>query len=235
MLKLTDIHKRYGKKKVLLGVDLDISEPGIYAILGPNGSGKTTMLKSILGMVIPNKGIIKFDSVNTKNNTEYRRDIDYVPQIARFPQNVSVTEIFALIERIRGVVPKRKVELIELFKIEPYLETRIGALSGGNLQKLNLILAMMFDSKMIVLDEPTSGLDPIALIALKDLLRADFKRGKTILLTTHIMHLVEELATDITFILDGKIYYKGSMEELKQRHGNVDMEHVMAEILTDHV
>lgn len=235
MLNLTDIYKNYGRKKVLQGIHLEIANAGIYAILGPNGSGKTTILKSILGMVIPQKGQIEFDGLNIKNNTSYRKSIDYVPQIAHFPQNVRVSEIFELIERIRGLKPVRKEELISLFKLTPYLNQRIGSLSGGNLQKLNLTLALMFDSKMIILDEPTSGLDPIALIALKDLLRDEFKRGKTILLTTHIMNLVEELATDITFILDGKIYYKGPMEALKLQHGNTDMEHVMAEILKDHV
>ncbi len=234
MLQLIDLQKKYGKKPVLLGINVTISEPGIYAILGPNGSGKTTILKSILGMVVPDRGRVEFDGINTRNSTDYRTRIDYVPQIANFPQNIRVGEMLLLIAKIRGAQPKRKTELIELFRISSYLDQRIGALSGGNLQKLNLTLALMFDSQTIILDEPTSGLDPIALIALKDLLREEVKRGKTVILTTHIMNLVEELATDITFILDGKIYYKGPMDELKHQHGDTDMEHVMANILMDH-
>lgn len=235
MLKIHNIYKKYGRKQVLNGIDLEIDQPGIYAILGPNGSGKTTILKSLLGMVIPQKGNIFFDGEKINNNTNYRRKIDYVPQIANFPQNIRVNEMFDLVVKIRGVEAVRKQELIALFRLQPYLDQRIGALSGGNLQKLNLTLSLMFNSPVVVLDEPTSGLDPIALLALKDLLKRELEAGKIILLTTHIMHLVEELATDITFILDGKIYYKGSKAELVRRHGDTDMEHVMANILEQNV
>jgi Cu-processing system ATP-binding protein len=234
MLQVTDLHKKYGRKHVLLGIDLTISEPGIYAILGPNGSGKTTILKSVLGMVIPDRGKVEFNGINTKKDNEYRKNIDYVPQIAHFPQNIRVYEMLTLIAKIRGTQPVRKRELIDMFRLTSNLDQRIGALSGGNLQKLNLTMSLMFDSDTIILDEPTSGLDPIALIALKELLRKEVLRGKTIILTTHIMNLVEELATDITFILDGKIYYKGPMDELKHQHGDTDMEHVMANIMIKH-
>lgn len=235
MIIIKDLKKSYGKKQVLLGVDIQIDKAGIYAVLGPNGSGKTTIMKCVLGMVIPNSGLIEIDGKTIKKNIQYRKGIDYVPQIANFPNNIKVDEMFDLIERIRGEEPKRREELIHLFKLESHLKSRIGALSGGTLQKLNLSIALMFDSPLLILDEPTSGLDPIALIALKKLLIEERAKGKIILLTTHIMNLVEELADEVTFLLEGKIYFSGPIQELRHQHGDRNMENVMAEILQDHV
>lgn len=234
MLELTDLHKSYGKKSVLRGIDLFIDKPGIHAVLGPNGSGKTTIMKSILGMVLPNKGNINFDGTDISKDISYRSRIDYVPQIAHFPQNIQVNEMYDLIEKIRTKKGVRKDSLIELFLLEKHLDKRIGALSGGTLQKLNLSLALMFDSPVLILDEPTTGLDPIALIALKDFLIQEKENGKIILLTTHIMNFVEEMADNVTFLLDGKIYYNGSIDALKSQYGDQDMEHVIAQILKDH-
>jgi Cu-processing system ATP-binding protein len=235
MLVIEGLEKRYGRKEILRGIDLSIHEPGIHAVLGPNGSGKTTIMKSVLGMVIPNKGKILFNGVNIKNNIEYRKNIDYVPQIAHYPQNIILQEMYRLIEDIRGMKPRRKDELIALFKLEAHLDKRIGALSGGTLQKLNLSLAMMFDSPFLILDEPTTGLDPVAMIALKSMLLEEVKRGKIILLTTHMIDFVETMANRITFLLDGQIYYNGTLSELKHQYGDQNMEQVIAQILTDHV
>ena len=98
MVSIQNLHKKFGKNEVLSGVDLSIKEGGIFAVLGPNGSGKTTLIKSILGMVIPNKGTITVHDQNIKNNSDYRYNIDYLPQIANFPSNLKVKELIKMIK-----------------------------------------------------------------------------------------------------------------------------------------
>jgi len=232
MIEIKDLYKKFGTNQVLQGIDLDIQRGGIFAILGPNGSGKTTLIKSILGMVIPNSGIIKLDGKSVKNSWKYRKEIDYLPQIANFPGNLSVNELIKMIKDIRAKKNTNELRLIELFKMEPFLDKKLGNLSGGMKQKVNLLLAFMFDSPLIILDEPTSGLDPISHIRLKELIQTEKTKGKTILITSHIMSFVEEIADEIVFLLEGKIYFKGSISELKTKTNQPDFEHAIASILS---
>ena len=232
MVTIQNLHKKFGKNQVLSGVNLSISEGGIFAVLGPNGSGKTTLIKAILGMVIPNKGDITVLGENIKKNPEYRHKIDYLPQIANFPSNLKVKELIKMIKDLRKPTSEDQ-RLIDLFKLDPFLDKKLGNLSGGTKQKVNLVLTFMFNSPLIILDEPTTGLDPISLIRLKDLIKAEKAKGKTILITSHIMSFVEEISDEIVFILEGKIYFKGSISELKTKTQQPDFEHAIASILTD--
>lgn len=232
MIKIENLHKKYGKNKILTGVDLEIPEKGIFAILGPNGSGKTTMIKAILGMVVPEKGKIFIDGKPTHRNGLYRKDIDYLPQIANFPGNLGVKELIKMIKDLRGTKANED-ELIQLFGLAPYLDKKLSNLSGGTKQKVNLVLAFMFDSPIIILDEPTSGLDPVAMLNLKRLIAKEKAKDKTILVTSHIMSFVEEISDEIVFLLEGKIYFKGTIQELREKTNEVDLEHAIANILTE--
>ena len=230
MIEIKELHKRFGKNLVLKGVDLSINEGGIFAILGPNGSGKTTLIKSILGMVIPNKGEIDIQDKNVLKAHEYRNNINYLPQIANFPSNLTVKELIKMVKNLR---PKAAADqdLIDLFRLEPFLDKKLGNLSGGTKQKVNIILTFMFDSELIILDEPTTGLDPISLLNLKRIILAEKAKGKTILITSHIMSFVEEMADEIVFLLDGKIYFKGTLTAIKEQTKQNDLEHAIAAIL----
>ena len=232
MVDIQNLHKIFGKNQVLSGVDLTIKEGGIFAILGPNGSGKTTLIKCILGMVIPQKGIISIHGQNIRNNSDYRFKIDYLPQIANFPSNLKVRELIKMIKDLRSNTNEDK-RLIELFKLEPFLDKKLGTLSGGTKQKVNIVLTFMFNSPIIILDEPTSGLDPVSLIRLKGLIQVEKAKGKTILITSHIMSFVEEVADEIVFLLEGKIYFKGCISDLKKKTNQPDFEHAIASILTE--
>lgn len=232
MVSIQNLHKKFGKNEVLKGVDLDIKDGGIFAVLGPNGSGKTTLIKSVLGMVIPNKGTITVQGENIKKNSDYRHKIDYLPQIANFPSNLKVKELIRMIKDLRKHTNEDQ-RLIELFKLEPFLDKKLGNLSGGTKQKVNLVLTFMFDSPLIILDEPTTGLDPISLIRLKELIQVEKAKGKTILITSHIMSFVEEVSDEIVFILEGRIYFKGTISELKTKTSQPDFEHAIASILLE--
>ncbi|WP_299210183.1 ABC transporter ATP-binding protein [uncultured Dokdonia sp.] len=230
MISIEQLHKKFGKNPVLKGIDLNISQKGIVAILGPNGSGKTTLIKSILGMVIPDKGTLLVANVPINKNWKYRDQIDYLPQIANFPANLTVKELIRMIKDVRNR-PGEDKRLIKLFKLEPFLSKKLNTLSGGTKQKVNIVLTLMFDSPIIILDEPTTGLDPIALIHLKELIKEEKAKGKIILMTSHIMSFVEEMADEIVFLLEGKVYFKGNIEALKKQTEAPNFEYAIANLL----
>jgi Cu-processing system ATP-binding protein len=231
MIKIKNLHKKFGKLTVLDGLNLNINKGGIFAVLGPNGSGKTTLIKSVLGMVIPEEGTINIDGEEILKKHEYRNNVNYLPQIANFPGNLSVSELIQMIKDIR-TKKANDLELIELFDLQPFLKKKLSNLSGGTKQKVNLVLTFMFDSELIILDEPTTGLDPISLIRLKEIIQSEKQKGKTILITSHIMSFVEEMSDEIVFLLDGKIHFKGKIETLKEQTNQTDLEHAIATILS---
>jgi len=229
MIKIKDLFKNYGRNVVLTGLDLHIGGNGIFAVLGPNGSGKTTLIKCILGMVLPQSGSISISDEPVENQWKYREMINYLPQIANFPGNLKVNELIRMIKDLRQKSGDEE-ELIQLFGLEPFLDKRLSTLSGGTRQKVNIVLTFMFDSPLIILDEPTTGLDPASLINLKKVILAEKDKGKTILITSHILQFVEEMSDEIIYLLEGKIYFKGSITELKIKTEQEDFEHAIAAI-----
>ncbi|MEE9431016.1 MAG: ABC transporter ATP-binding protein [Melioribacteraceae bacterium] len=231
MIEIKNLRKKFGKLTVLDNLELTITKGGIFAILGPNGSGKTTLIKCILGMVIPNKGEILFENKSVLKKWDYRNNLNYLPQIANFPSNLSVIELIEMVKNLRPKKAKEK-DLIDLFGLKEFLNKKLGNLSGGTKQKVNLVLTFMFDSELIILDEPTAGLDPIALIRLKELIIEEKKKGKTILITSHIISFVDEIADEIVFLLDGSIYFKGSITNLKEQTNQINLENAIAHLMT---
>ena len=229
MIQISQVHKKFGRNQVLKALDLSIDGGGIWAVLGPNGSGKTTLIKSILGMVIVEQGELSVMGRSVKTHWDYRRDINYLPQIANFPGNLKVQELIDMIMDLRQG-PANPGPLIEMFGLQAYLDKKLATLSGGTKQKVNIVLAFMFDSPLLILDEPTTGLDPAAVIQLKGLLARERAKGRTILVTSHILQFVEEIADEIVYLLEGKIYFKGSIGRLKEETGQNDFEHAIAAI-----
>ena len=230
MIQVQHIKKSFGKLSVLNDVSFELEKSKIYSILGPNGSGKTTLLKIMLGMVLPDKGRIYYQDKDILSDWKYRNTIGYLPQIARFPDNLKVRELIAMIADVRSE-PADPDKLLQLFKLEQYLDARLTNLSGGTKQKVNIVLTFMFDSPLLILDEPTAGLDPVSVIKLKDLLRLARQQGKTIIITSHIMSMIEELTDEVIFLLDGEIRFQGSIPSLSELTGHQDFEQSIATIL----
>lgn len=230
MIKIKNLHKSFGQQQVLKGIDVNFDLPGITAVLGPNGSGKTTLIKCVLGMVIPDKGEITLNDENIVGNYLYRNQIDYLPQIARFPENLTVKELLRMVKDLRGAQANDEA-LISFFELTPFLDKRLGNLSGGTRQKVNLVQAFMYDSPILMLDEPTAGLDPVAMIRLKELIFKEKAKGKIIQITTHIMSFVEEMADELIFLLEGKIHFKGTVRALKTQYKETNLERAIAMIL----
>lgn len=231
MIKVENLYKRFGKNEVLVDLNLTIEKSGIFAVLGPNGSGKTTLIKSILGMNIPNRGSISIDGETVHKKWKYRENIQYLPQIATFPGNLKVMELIRMIKDMRSSESNER-ELIELFGLNLFLNKRLSTLSGGTRQKVNVVLAFMFDSPMVILDEPTTGLDPQAMIHLRELIGREREKGKTLLITSHIMQFVEEVSDEIIYLLEGKIYFKGGLVELQKTTGQSNLERAIASLTT---
>lgn len=230
MISIQHLEKSFGKNHVLKGVDLSFDQPGIVAVLGPNGSGKTTIIKSILGMVLPDEGSIKVQGEDIKGRWLYRNQIAYLPQIARFPENLTFAELLRLVKDLNTGNP-HDAELIRLFELEAFLDKRLGNLSGGTRQKVNLVLTFLYDCPILILDEPTAGLDPLSIVRLKELIRQQRTLGKTILVTTHVMSLVEELADEVVFLLEGHIHFRGSLKKLEEMTGEGNVEKAIAKLL----
>lgn len=233
MITLSNIIKRYGKLEVLKGIDLNFSKGKISAIVGPNGSGKTTIIKIILGLVKPDYGKVIIDSKQINGNFLYRENIGYMPQVASFPENLTVLEVLSMIKDLRNRNDNPEENLIKEFELTGELTKPIKTLSGGNKQKLSAVISLMFDPDILIFDEPTAGLDPVVSSRFKDIVRNEKNRGKTIILTSHIMSEIEELADEIIFLLDGKIYYKGSLENLLLEKGEIKLEKAVAKILEE--
>jgi Cu-processing system ATP-binding protein len=231
MVKIEKLQKRFNTNQVLNSLDLEINKAGVFAVVGPNGSGKTTLIKAILGMIVPDEGIIHIMGENIEKNAHYRTQIDYLPQIANFPTNLKVSELINMIKDLRKGKTCEDKSLISLFELEPFLNKKLGALSGGTKQKVNLLLTFMFDSPLMILDEPTTGLDPIALLHLKTMIKSQKTKGKTVLITSHIMDFVEEISDEIVFLLEGNIHFKGTINALKSKTGHSSFELAIASIL----
>lgn len=233
MIELKGLKKKFGRLTVLDDLDLDIPSGQATGIVGPNGSGKTTTIKSILGLVKPTAGEIRINGELVNNRWEYREKIGYMPQVARYPENMTVEELFRFIKNIRGGQPSSEEELIRHFGLETELKKRMRTLSGGNRQKVGAVLSMMFDPDILIFDEPTAGLDPRSSVQFKRKVRELKEEGKTIMLTTHIMSEIEELADHLIFIVEGKIKYHGPMDELLNEHKEQRLEGAVAKMMEE--
>ncbi|TFH19741.1 MAG: ABC transporter ATP-binding protein [Bacteroidia bacterium] len=227
MIEIKNLNKYYGKHHVLKDINLDIREPGIYAILGPNGSGKSTLLKSIIGLVNPQQGDITMNGSNVAGSHAYRKDISYLPQIAKFPDNLRVIEMIGLIKEIRNEEADES-ELVRLFQLESEMRKRLRNLSGGTRQKVNMVLGFLFDTPYLILDEPTISLDPVSLTKFRKIISEKRKQGKIIIYTTHIMNLVEELSDHIILLLEGRVIFEGGIEGIYRETGSSSLENAIS-------
>lgn len=233
MIIISNLVKRYNKLEVLKGINAEISKGKVTAIVGPNGSGKTTIIKILLGLVKPDYGVITINGERINGDYHYRNNIGYMPQAASYPENLTVLEVLNMIKDLRDRDDKLEENLIKQFDLTSELNKPIRNLSGGNKQKLSAVISLMFNPDILIFDEPTAGLDPISSNRFKEIVLSKKNDGKTIILTSHIMSEIEEMADEIIFLLDGKIYYHGTITDLLFEMGEVKLEKAVAKILEE--
>jgi len=233
LIEIINLKKIFGKTEVLKNINLSIEAGKVTAIVGPNGSGKTTLIKSVLGLVKPSSGMIEVDGENINNNFTYRNKIGYMPQIARYPENLTANELLSLVKQLRNTSDLNAGDLIKSFKLSDELEKPFKNLSGGTKQKVSATIAFAFNPKIYFLDEPTAGLDPVSSSFFKDLVLKEKQNKKTIVLTSHIMSEVQELADEIVFLLEGEIRFKGTIDSLLQNQKETKLERAIAELMNE--
>lgn len=231
MIRARGLSKSFGPITVLQGIDVDIPRGEVTAIVGPNASGKTTFNRILLGLVRPDAGEILFDGQPIVGKSAYRERIGYMPQAARFPENLAAGDVFEMIANLRGTPKLRDNELLASLDMTSILRTPFRLLSGGTRQRVNAALAFLFQPDLLILDEPTAALDPVSSSILKDKIRAERSQGRTFIITSHVLSEVEELADRIIFLLDGTVRFVGRPSELMAATGEKQLERAVAAVM----
>jgi Cu-processing system ATP-binding protein len=231
LIEVRGLRKRYGRRAVLDGIDLMVQRGEVTAIIGPNGAGKTTLNKILLGLVHPDAGTVHFDGQPTADRVDHRRRIGYMPQAARFPEALTARDVLALLGELRGQAAGDGAALLDEFAVTPFLDQPVRSLSGGQRQRLNAVAAFLFAPELLLLDEPTAGLDPVASGLLKDRIRAARDAGCAVIVTSHILSELEEIADRIVFLLDGRVRWDGTLDALLAGTGAPSLERAIAGIM----
>lgn len=232
MIIASNINKQYNRLKALDNVSVTCNRGECIALIGPNGSGKTTFIKSILGMVVCDSGFITFNSKNILHNWEYRGEIGYMPQTGRYPDNMTIGQVFKMMKDIRGKSGEQlDEELICKFGIDKILNKRIRTLSGGTRQKVSASLAFLFNPPVLILDEPSAGLDPLSAEILKEKILLEKSKGKLILITSHILSELDDLITHVIYMQEGKLVFHKKVTDLRTETGEEKLSRAIASLM----
>lgn len=214
-ISVSGLRKTFGPTVALDGLDLSVATGEVHGFLGPNGSGKSTTIRVLLGMLKADGGSVTLLGGDPwRDATRLHRRLAYVPGDVNLWPTLSGGEIIDLLGRLRGGLdPRRRDELIERFDLDPRKKGR--AYSKGNRQKVALVAALASDVDLLVLDEPTSGLDPLMEATFRDVIRQERERGRTVLLSSHVLSEVEDLCDRVSIIRAGRTVESGTLAELR--------------------
>jgi Cu-processing system ATP-binding protein len=231
LVALRGLEKRFADHPVLRGIDLDLPRGAVTAIIGPNGAGKTTLNKAILGLVRLDAGTVHVDGVDTAGRIDHRARIGYMPQTPRYPDSFAAGDVLRLLRDLREDVAPLDEELIAAFELAPLLDVPARALSGGQRQRLNAAAAFLFTPELLLLDEPTAGLDPVASGVLKDKIRAVRSEGRAVVITSHILSELQELADLVVYLHEGRVHWSGPLDGLMAETGAPTLERAIAQLM----
>ncbi len=232
MIRIENINKRFKKLKALDNISVSFEKGQVISLIGPNGSGKTTLIKAILGMVKPDSGKIFFKDEYINGGFAYRKDIGYMPQIGRYPDNMKIGQLFSMLKNIRNEMEENlDNELIKEFDLCSMFEKPMRTLSGGTRQKVSAAIAFLFNPPVLILDEPTAGLDPLSSEMLKEKILREKKKGKLILITSHILSDLDDLTTHVMYLQEGKMQFLKNIETLREDTGEIKLGKAIARIM----
>ena len=214
-ISVAGLVKTFGATRALDGLDLEVAEGEVHGFLGPNGSGKSTTIRVLLGLLRADAGSARLLGGDPwRDATALHRRLAYVPGDVTLWPNLSGGEAIDLLGRLRGGLDeRRRAELLERFELDP--TKKGGAYSKGNRQKVALVAALASDVELLILDEPTSGLDPLMEEVFRECVADERARGRTVLLSSHILSEVEALCDRVTIIRAGRTVETGSLAELR--------------------
>ena len=201
MIEIKNLTKKFNKFTALNQVNIRFNDGHSVALIGPNGCGKTTLIKCILGLNVVEDGDILVNNESVKEHYLYRKNIGYMPQIGRYPENMTIAQTIQMIKDTRKVSENElDTELLEAFELESIFDKKMRTLSGGTTQKVSAVLAFLFNPGIIILDEPTAGLDPLASEILKNKIIKEKNKGKLIIITSHLLSELDEIVSEIVFM-----------------------------------
>ena len=220
IIKIQDLKKFFGEVKAVNGITFQVNQGEVFGLLGPNGAGKTTTIKLLLGLLEPNEGEMSVFGLNPeRNEVEIKRRIGYVSEEPLIFKSLTPKDLFNFVASIRGlddvITTTRAKEYLESLEAIEYYDQLIATLSHGNKQKLQIIAAILHEPDLLILDEPIAGLDAKSVRVFKSLLELHTQRGGTVLFSTHIMEIAQELCDRIGIISKGKMVGIGTIEELR--------------------
>lgn len=232
MITAKNITKKFGKLTALDNVSVSFSKGECIALLGPNGSGKTTLIKSLLGMVVPDRGTILFNNEPITDRWMYRNQIGYMPQIGRYPENMTIAHVIDMMKDIRKEsINIHDEDLIKSFGLKNMMHKRMRTLSGGTTQKVSASLAFLFNPDVLILDEPTAGLDPLSSELLKQKIIHEKQKGKLILITSHVLSELDDLVTEVFYMQEGRLLFHKKLSALREETGEIKLSKAIAKIM----
>lgn len=226
MITVRRLTKKFGGFTAVDDVSFEVERGEVFAFLGPNGSGKTTTLKSIVGLVIPTSGTILIDGVDVAREPKRARSgVSYLPQRVVFPENLTAREVVRFYTSLRDIPAAAADEALSKAGFNGHSDKPVQEFSGGMVQRLGMTVVSIPDSPVLLLDEPTANLDPAGVKRFRDFIMEQKGRGKTIIFSTHLLAEAEQLADRVAIFVSGRLAALESIESLRRtflREGNIE-------------
>ncbi|GIV63696.1 MAG: ATP-binding cassette domain-containing protein [Chloroflexota bacterium] len=224
-IKVNQISKRFGNQQAVDGVSFEVEPGEIFGLLGPNGAGKTTSIRIILDIFKPDSGEVEI--LGGKMTEEKKNRIGYLPEERGLYQDITLEVCLNYLARLKGLKPAdaaaRVEQMMKRFDLYDHRKKKVKELSKGMQQKAQLIITLVHDPQLIIIDEPFSALDPVNTQMVKDLLREERDKGKTIVMCTHQMHQVEELCDRLVLINHGKVMLYGKLSDIRRQYSGQEV------------
>ncbi|GEC89339.1 ABC transporter ATP-binding protein [Brevibacillus brevis] len=218
VIRTENLSKRYGGAYSVQRVNLAVGEGEVYGFLGPNGAGKSTTLKMLLGLVKPTEGSVSvFGKDFSRNRIEILSQTGSLIEAPSYYGHLTGLENMRVMQRLRGVPDKHVEKALQIVRLEKQQNKKVDQYSLGMKQRLGIAMALLHFPKLVILDEPTNGLDPAGIGEIRELIQSlPQQYGMTVLLSSHLLSEIEQVATSIGIIHGGKLLFQGSMEQLQR-------------------
>ncbi len=216
MIRIDHFTKRYGTFVAVKDMTLEIRPGEVFAFLGPNGSGKTTTMKAIVGLVIPSEGTITVNGLDIRRHPkETRQQLSYLPQRVVFPENLTAREVIRFYGGLRRLSSALADKALENARFNGFSDKLVSEFSGGMVQRLGLAVVSMPDAPILLLDEPTANLDPQGVKRFRQFVIEQKAKGKTVVFSTHLLTEAEQLADRVGIMVGGELIAQESIEDIK--------------------
>ena len=239
IISLQSVHKSYGTKQVLNGINLTIQAGQVLGYIGPNGAGKSTTVKILCGLIDDYEGTVEVAGINLRDDLlAVKRKIGYVPELAELYDVLTPREFLTLMSELyelpEATAQERILKMLQALGLEGQIDQRMDTFSKGMKQKVLIISGILHNPDIIILDEPLSGLDANSVLIIKDLISKLASEGKTIFYCSHMMDVVEKVSDLIVLIHQGTVIAQGTIQELQAQSGNnSSLEKIFAQLTSN--